>query len=79
MSLPKNKAWFPLKTYGYGWGFPKKWQGWVILFLYLLTIGIGVIWLSSKHTWLFVLFSFIATVILMAILFWKGESPKWRL
>lgn len=30
MSTSKNKnIWFPAKKFGWGWGLPKVWQGWV--------------------------------------------------
>ena len=24
--------WFPAKRYGYGWGLPHTWQGWIVFF-----------------------------------------------
>ncbi len=38
MSLPKEKAWFPAKRYGYGWGIPRRWQGWLVLCIYLFSL-----------------------------------------
>lgn len=32
--------WFPAKKFGYGWGLPLKWQGWVA-FLGLLGLGLA--------------------------------------
>src|SRR6266702_3273794 len=26
-----GKYWFPAKRYGYGWGIPTTWQGWLVL------------------------------------------------
>ena len=26
-----DKYWFPAKRYGWGWGPPNNWQGWVVL------------------------------------------------
>ena len=45
--------WFPAKKYGYGWGLPITWQGWVVTLSYLLlivggsftSVGMGI----SKH------------------------------
>lgn len=38
--------WFPAKKYGYGWGLPVKWQGWVA-FIGLLGLGLApVLYLS---------------------------------
>ncbi len=33
-----SNIWFPAKKYGYGWGMPVVWQGWVVL---LGTFAVG--------------------------------------
>jgi hypothetical protein len=33
MSVEK-KYWFPAKRYGWGWGIPNVWQGWLVLFVF---------------------------------------------
>jgi hypothetical protein len=35
---PDPKYWFPAKRYGWGWGFPVTWQGWLALAVFL---GLG--------------------------------------
>ena len=42
MSLPRDKAWFPAKRYGYGWGLPSRWQGWVVMLVFFGALGCGV-------------------------------------
>ena len=40
--IDKSKQyWFPAKRYGWGWGPPQSWQGWLVLagFFVLLLIG----------------------------------------
>ncbi|MGF6899052.1 hypothetical protein P3T22_000294 [Paraburkholderia sp. GAS348] len=39
---PEHKYWFPAKRYGWGWGFPSRWQGWAVLFMYVALIGFGM-------------------------------------
>ena len=41
----KPKYWFPAKCYGWGWGPPSTWQGWIVLAGYLLLMipGINII------------------------------------
>jgi hypothetical protein len=36
-----RKYWFPAKRYGWGWGIPSSWQGWLILAVFagLLVVG----------------------------------------
>jgi hypothetical protein len=37
----ERKYWFPAKRYGWGWGVPSSWQGWLVLaaFVGLLVVG----------------------------------------
>jgi hypothetical protein len=35
--------WFPAKRYGWGWGFPGTWQGWVVIIGYVALIVAGAI------------------------------------
>jgi len=37
---PDKEIWFPAKRYGWGWGLPCAWQGWVVdgIFLILLAL-----------------------------------------
>ena len=37
----ERKYWFPAKRYGWGWGIPSSWQGWLVLaaFVGLLVVG----------------------------------------
>jgi len=38
----ESEYWFPAKHYGWGWGFPITWQGWLVLIAYILLVVIGV-------------------------------------
>jgi lipoprotein signal peptidase len=78
MSLPKDKAWFPAKTYGYGWGFPSRWQGWLIFAGYFLALAAGVFLFAHKSVPLLVAYTFLLSGVLIAICAWKGEAPHWR-
>jgi hypothetical protein len=77
MPLPKDKAWFPAKTYGYGWGLPRRWQGGLVFFLYLgaLIAGTGII---RKGAGYFVLYALALSLVLAGICWWKGEESHWR-
>jgi hypothetical protein len=37
----ERKYWFPAKRYGWGWGIPCTWQGWLVMagFVGLLVAG----------------------------------------
>ena len=73
------RHWFPAKRYGWGWGLPSTWEGWVVLAVYLpLLIAFTLLVLSDRYPfWCWAaLGTLIATFI--AICWWKGEPPKWR-
>jgi hypothetical protein len=45
----KNKIWFPSKSYGWGWGLPHVWQGWVAL-IGSMTIGAApLVYLTAAY------------------------------
>ena len=75
----QSKYWFPAKTYGWGWGLPSSWQGWLVMaaFVALLLAGSFVFPPGAA------LGSYLAyTVVLCGLLVWvcwlKGEPPRWR-
>ena len=41
MNDDDRDIWFPAKRYGWGWGFPIAWQGWVVLLVYLVLLFLG--------------------------------------
>jgi hypothetical protein len=71
--------WFPAKRYGWGWGAPRTWQGWVTMVVYiaLMTAGAFVFDLRSQQ-WLFLLFVGAITAVLLFICWRTGEPPRWR-
>jgi len=34
--------WFPAKRYGWGWGFPITWQGWLVLLGFFALVLFGI-------------------------------------
>ena len=71
----KNKIWFPTKRYGWGWGPPCCWQGWVVLFIYVaLVIAASLLVPPNKVSPYFAGL----TAILILICLLKGERPRWR-
>lgn len=77
MPLPKETAWFPAKTYGWGWGFPSRWQGWVVFIGFILAM-IGGAPIAKANLRLFIAYSCFVAGVLIAICWWKGERPSWR-
>jgi hypothetical protein len=75
----KPKVWFYAKQYGWGWGLPAAWQGWVVLCVYLVLI-IGGIFVFDMERQLagYIVFAGALTALLIAICWVKGEKPAWR-
>jgi hypothetical protein len=78
MSLPKDKAWFAAKRYGYGWGFPRRWQGWLVFALYALSLLFIELRFDRARALEFATSVIVLTALLIAVCVWKGEKPKWR-
>ena len=78
MPLPKDQAWFRMKRYGYGWGLPTRWQGWLVLAIYVCALLIAGLWFDRSRPLAFNASVIILTVLLIAICAWKGERPRWR-
>ena len=71
--------WFPAKTYGYGWGFPTRREGWVVFSIYAVLMLIWpVIFNPVSHTLWFLIGFLTFTAALVAICYWKGEPALWR-
>jgi uncharacterized membrane protein YhaH (DUF805 family) len=71
--------WFPAKRYGWGWGLPSAWQGWVVFIIFIGVVSIlPAIVRPDDNMPLFLLAMTSAVAVLIAICYAKGEPPKWR-
>ncbi|RPJ19622.1 MAG: hypothetical protein EHM26_07250 [Desulfobacteraceae bacterium] len=74
-----KQYWFPAKRYGWGWGLPSSWQGWIALFIFIATVALGFyVFPPDKQLGLFLVYVGVLTVLLVAICWLKGEPPRWR-
>ncbi len=79
MTEKPNKYWFPAKRYGWGWGVPRTWQGWVVLAVYGVVLVGAVHFLPPAHHALtFSAVIVVATLVLLLVCLRKGEPPRWR-
>ena len=79
MREQEESYWFPAKRYGWGWGLPHRWQGWVVLAIYAALVLTAVYALQPEHEPLrFLLGIAIPTVALVAVCWLKGEPARWR-
>jgi hypothetical protein len=75
----EKRYWFTAKRYGWGWGLPSAWQGWVVLVGFVVLLVMGSVWfppgerLGSHLAYVAVL-----AILLIAVAWWKGEPPRWR-
>lgn len=74
----ENPYWFPAKRYGWGWGPPTRWQGWVVLIVWFVAIGVAAALLMPAHLVAFLGFNLLMIVLLLLICYAKGEPPAWR-
>ena len=79
-----KKPWFKAKKYGWGWGLPATWQGWVIFIVYLIFIIWDFLRIDKySHSASDTLRPFViqvigASIVLAVIAYLTGEKPKWR-
>ena len=74
-----RKIWFPAKRYGWGWGLPVAWQGWVVLAVFAALVAAGAVFvLPSRGQFAFVGYVIVLCLALTAVCWLKGERPKWR-
>lgn len=73
----EKKIWFPAKKYGYGWGPPNCWQGWVVIAVFFVLMVCGA-FLMPKHPIVFFVHTLVSVSVLITICYLKGEKPGWR-
>ena len=79
MEPNKPDYWFAVKLYGWGWGLPVRWQGWVVLALYFASMYVAIRYFPPRNDFRFVGWLLISSAILVLIVVWKGERPlAWR-
>jgi hypothetical protein len=79
MAGDEDAYWFPAKRYGWGWGLPKRWQGWLVLVIYALLLAwAAASFLPIDDKIAFVATAFALTAALVLVCWWKGEPLRWR-
>ncbi len=79
MSKDHESFWFPAKRYGWGWGPPNCWQGWLVLAAYAVFIALCAAFLPPQdHIAAFLTSVAVLTAALILICWLKGEKPQWR-
>jgi hypothetical protein len=76
--VSEKRYWFPAKRYGWGWGPPNTWQGWLVLLLWLAAIFAAMPFLKRGHPVGCAIFLASMVGLLLAVCYIKGEPPAWR-
>ncbi len=74
--------WFKRKVFGWGW-VPAKWQGWLVLFVYLFVLVSLAFTIDDNSTnreivFMLLLPFVLLTIALIRICYKKGEKPRWQ-
>jgi hypothetical protein len=77
MDPTKPKYWFPAKKYGWGWGPPICWQGWLVMIIWIMLLTAGGIFIMPA-TAKFIAYAIFMCLPLSLICYLKGEPPRWR-
>ena len=75
MTAQSPKYWFPAKRYGWGWGLPCAWQGWVVLAAYIGSVIALTRYLRGADL---VLMIVPVTLVFIIVCWLKGEPAHWR-
>lgn len=75
MSGLTPRYWFRAKRYGWGWGLPLCWEGWVVMGVWFGGLIALVVSLDEPDRSAAV---FAESLVLVGICWWKGEPPRWR-
>jgi hypothetical protein len=77
--LKQPAYWFPAKRYGWGWGLPRTWQGWVVLALFVILVAAGIFIFPPRERRIeFFLYVAVFVALLVAVCYAKGEPTRWR-
>ena len=76
---PGKRYWFYAKRYGYGWGLPASWEGWVVFIGYLAAVFGGIaVFPPDKSMGPYLVYITALTLLLMLVCYVKGEPARWR-
>jgi hypothetical protein len=79
MQNNQKQIWFPAKKYGWGWGLPCTWQGWVVFLVWIALLVTGGVFLTrTNNIALFIAYAVTLAIALFVICLIKGETPRWR-
>lgn len=77
--MDDKKYWFTRKRYGWAWGLPCAWQGWVVYAVALVLLPAGPFLFSPiQRPVAFQLYTWAMILLLVLVCWLKGALPGWR-
>ena len=75
----EHTYWFPAKRYGWGWGIPTAWQGWLVLVAFIALAILGTFVLPPhRQFWPYAAYVAVLCALLIGVCWLKGEPARWR-
>jgi CHASE2 domain-containing sensor protein len=69
--------WFRAKRYGWGWGLPLAWQGWLVLAVFFASLLVGTVAILPQYgPRFFFVYALVLTVALLGVCWLKGEPGR---
>jgi len=76
---PQPNYWFPAKRYGWGWGLPGTWQGWLVMAAFVALLVAGIFLFPPRAALgLFLIYVIVLGALLTGVCWLKGEPLRWR-
>ena len=76
-SIKRTNYWFPSKRYGWGWGLPCAWQGWIVMVAYVILLVCGLFVINPEvNKGGFVAFVLTINMAMLLICWFKGEPLR---
>jgi len=79
---PGYRYWFPARQFGWGWGVPKTWQGWMVLDAYLgvFIVSLFILLFGGSRNLIYGIVGMVGgTAALVWVCYKKGEPLRARL
>jgi hypothetical protein len=78
--MKAKSYWFPVRParYGWGWGLPVVWQGWLCYVICLAALIGGMDALLPFGQLAVITYAFVVSGLFMAVVCWKGEPQSER-
>jgi len=77
LTVSDKRYWFPAMRYGFGWGLPMTWQGWLSMLAVIALTAFGGLTIPERYgTLVFVCYDIVLVSLFLGLCWWKGEPIK---